>query len=208
MQMNSGPSILIVEDGQSEREALARVLRLEGYRVMAASMPDRAMELIDEPIDLVVSDMRLGKQSAIDLLRAWHSRHPETPFILMTAYGDVDSAVTAMKLGAEDFLSKPVAPRQLLSLIEATLNKYRRRFSAQRPGGDAALENLSHNIFGRSKIMADICDQTLRAAATDSTVLILGESGTGKELIAEAMQAHSPRAGGPFVLVNMAAIPE
>ena len=108
MQMNSGPCILIVEDGQSEREALARVLRLEGYRVMAASMPDRAMELIDEPIDLVVSDLRLGKQSAIDLLRDWHSRHPETPFILMTAYGDVDSAVTAMKLGAEDFLSKPV----------------------------------------------------------------------------------------------------
>lgn len=123
MQTGHAAGILVVEDGQSERKALARVLRLEGYRVFAAPMPEKAMELINEPIDLIVSDLRLGKQNALDLLKLWHNAHPNTPFILMTAYGDVDSAVCAMKLGAEDFLSKPVDPRQLLSLIDSTLKK-------------------------------------------------------------------------------------
>jgi DNA-binding NtrC family response regulator len=124
MQSEHAAGILVVEDGQSEREALARVLRLEGYRVFAAPLPEKAMELINEPIDLIVSDLRLGKQNALDLLKLWRDAHPNTPFILMTAYGDVDSAVRAMKLGAEDFLSKPVDPRQLLSLIDTTLKKH------------------------------------------------------------------------------------
>ncbi|HEX3869857.1 MAG TPA: sigma-54 dependent transcriptional regulator [Pirellulales bacterium] len=206
MQANDSAGILVVEDGQSEREALARVLRLEGYRVLAAPMPDRAMELIKEPIDLVVSDLRLGKQSALDLLKQWRDVRPETPFILMTAYGDVDSAVRAMKLGAEDFLSKPVDPRQLLTLIDTTLKKHRPAASAERE--DSNNRPVFERIIGKSQVMANVCDQALRAAQTDSTILVMGEPGTGKELIAEAIQANSARAGAPFVLVNMAAIPE
>ncbi|HEX4130956.1 MAG TPA: sigma-54 dependent transcriptional regulator [Pirellulales bacterium] len=207
MATAAAPCILVVEDGQSEREALVRVLKLEGYRVVAAGSPERAIEFINEPVDLVVSDLRLGKQSAIDLLKRWQHDRAQTPFILMTAYGDVDSAVTAMKLGAEDFLTKPVEPRQLLGLINMSLKK-RRSTSASPVDAPRGGRPIFDKIIGNSRVMADVCDQAWRAAQTDSTVLILGESGTGKELFAEAIQANSPRADGPFVLVNMAAIPE
>src|SRR5687768_8122738 len=99
------PLILIVEDGPAEREALARVLRLEDYQVLTARNPEHALTMIHQPIALVISDLKMGVRSGIDLLRTWRNRRPETPFIIVTAYGDVESAVTAMKLGACDFLT-------------------------------------------------------------------------------------------------------
>ena len=191
--------ILVVEDERAEREALARVLRLHDYNAVTAVDVADALEWIEKTVDVVVSDLRLGKESGVDLLRFWKDRHSTTPFILVTAYGDVESAVSAMKLGAEDYLTKPVDPEQLLDVLHRCLER-RARTIARRPGFE--------KIVAQSNTMMDIFERTDRAARTESTVLVVGESGTGKELIAEAIHQKSPRNAGPFVTVNITAIPE
>jgi DNA-binding NtrC family response regulator len=149
----------------------------------------------------------MGKASGMDLLRFWKDRRPRTPFIMITAHGEVDSAVEAMKLGAEDYLSKPVNPDELLMLVKKCLESRRK---------DATIEHLQQRldkrlgferIVGQSRAMLDVFENARRAALVDSTVLITGESGTGKELFAEAIHQNSPRKKGPFVTVNMAAVP-
>lgn len=198
--------ILVVEDDVNEREALARVLRLERYLVLTARDPEEALQSIDRPVDLVISDLRMGRETGIDLLRAWRGQRPNTPFILLTAFGTVDTAVSAMKLGAEDFLSKPVDPVQMLDQIRSLLFG---NDPVEQPVMTRINAGLNtKKIVGRSTALVKVCEQTLRAAQTPSTVLILGESGTGKELIAEALHRHSARCNRPFVVVNMAAIPE
>jgi DNA-binding NtrC family response regulator len=204
--MLESPTILVVEDGPAEREALARVLRLEKYDVLTAGNPDEALKHLNQPIDLVLSDLRMGKTNGLDLLRYWKERRPHTPFIMVTAYGDVESAVAAMKLGAKDYLTKPVNPDALLELI--------RRCLAQTAACDRELAVTGakpaalRGVIAASAGMLKVCEQTHRVAPTESTVLILGESGTGKELIAQAIHENSPRCWGPFIVVNMAAIPE
>lgn len=206
--MSKRSLIVVVEDKSSEREALARVLRLEDYEVVTAANCDDANVYLEEPIDLVISDLRLGKKSGIDLLRHWKKHRPRVPFIMVTAYGEVDSAVEAMKLGAEEYLNKPVNPDELLVLVSKCMEARRK---------DETIEHLQQrlderlgfeSIVGNSKVMLEVFDQARRAALVDSTVLVTGESGTGKELIAEAIHQNSPRKEGPFVTVNMAAVPE
>ena len=197
--------ILVVEDGPAEREAMARVLRLEHYEVLTAENPEQALKYLDQPVDLVVSDLRMGKSSGLDLLQYWGNHRPGTPLIIVTAYGDVESAVAAMKLGAIDYLTKPVNPPELLELIQKCLE---RRPPSVRVAAQPNARVGFDRIIGSSPVMLSVFDQTRRVAQTESTVLILGESGTGKELIAEAIHANSPRHHGPFVIVNMAAIPD
>ncbi len=202
--------VLVVEDGISEREALARFLRAEQFDVRTARNPEEALNFINDRVDIVLSDLRMGKQSGIDLLQSWRARHPDTPFVILTAYGEVGSAVQAMKLGANDFLAKPIDPTQLLEAIRDLVSAK----AESEPDADADIDTnrandvLFEGIVGRSKAMQMVFAQTLRAAKTSSTVLILGESGTGKELFAEAIHRHSARRDQPFVVVNMAAIPD
>ncbi len=113
--------ILVVEDGDSEREALARLLRLEQFEVATARSAEDAESHLGRPVDLVVSDLRMAQRTGIDLLRAWRQRHPHTPFVILTAYGEVGTAVEAMKLGANDFLAKPVDPVRLLHVVRDLL---------------------------------------------------------------------------------------
>lgn len=117
--------ILVVEDGKSEREALVRALRAENFDVLSAENPEQAVQHFNEPVDLVISDLRMGARNGIDLLEDWQRHDPSVPFIIMTAYGDVNSAVRAMKLGAVDFLTKPVDPTNLLNLVRACLERRR-----------------------------------------------------------------------------------
>src|SRR5579871_3747246 len=104
---------MVVEDNSSERDALARVLRIEGYEVLTARNPEEALKAIHRAVDLVISDLRLGAKSGIDLLKSWITHQPTTAFIMVTAYGDVQTAVEAMKCGARDYLTKPVDPKRL-----------------------------------------------------------------------------------------------
>ncbi len=199
--------ILVVEDERSERDAMARLLRLEDFDVTTADGPDKALAMLDRAVDLVISDVRMTPTSGLDLLRFWKNKRPDTPFIMVTAYGEVGTAVEAMKLGASDYLTKPINPDELLILIDKCLEGHRK---------DRRIEELSRrlddrlgleNIVGRSKPMRDVFARVRRAARTDSTILVVGESGTGKELIAEAIHQNSRRRNGPFVAVNIAAVP-
>ncbi|MEQ8787266.1 MAG: sigma-54 dependent transcriptional regulator [Pirellulaceae bacterium] len=206
--MSKRAMILVVEDKESEREALARVLRLEDYDVVTAHNPEQAIGQIENAVDLVISDLRMGESSGIDLLRYWSSRRPGTPFIMVTAFGDVESAVEAMKLGAEDYLSKPINPDELLILVKKCIEARRK---------DDTIAHLQERLderFGFERVVGNhrsvlqLFEQARRAAKVDSTVLITGESGTGKELIAAAVHQNSPRRTGSFVTINMAAVPE
>jgi DNA-binding NtrC family response regulator len=206
--MNRKSTVLVVEDQASEREAMARMLRLEQYEVLTAPNPEQALGHLEVPVDLIISDLRMGAHSGVDLLRHWKKRRPSIPFIMVTAHGEVESAVEAMKLGAEDYLNKPVNPDELLILVAKCLEARQKdemiRELRQRLDERFGFEK----IIGNSRPMLQVFDQARRAALADSTVLVTGESGTGKELIAEAIHQNSPRKDGPFVTVNMAAVPE
>jgi DNA-binding NtrC family response regulator len=199
-------TILVVEDNSGERDALSRVLRLDGYDVLTARGPDEAIKSIDRPVDLVISDLRLGNRSGIDLLKLWITRHPSTAFILVTAYGDVQTAVEAMKCGARDYVTKPVDPNRLLELVRRCCVDPRSAVKPKQPKVESG--SAASRLIGNSAAMQRVREQIERAAKTDSTVLILGESGTGKELVAEAIHAGGSRQNEPFVVANMAAIPE
>jgi len=203
--MNSSHRILVVEDQEPERRALERVLRVARYEVVAASSAEEALDWRDQPIDLVISDLRMSGRSGIELLIDWREGRPNTPFILATAFGDIDSAVRAMKLGAADYLTKPVDPSRLLESVRCVLANPIVAPVAPPPASPPP-EGFGP-LVGRSKAMQEVFDRIRRVAPTDSIVLILGESGTGKELVAAAIHRESPRAKGPYVAVNMAAIP-
>lgn len=206
--MAANPVILVVEDQPPEREAMMRLLRTERYDVVGAENPEEAISHLDDDIDLVISDLRMGQTNGVELLRLWKRRRPSTPFVLLTAFGEVGTAVEAMKIGAEDYLSKPVNPDELLILVNKCLESRRKDEKIkllqarldQRLGFD--------KIVGQSKPMLHLFDQARRAALAGSTVLITGESGTGKELFAAALHQNSPRKDEPFIVVNMAAVPD
>jgi DNA-binding NtrC family response regulator len=202
--MTEKPRVLIVEDQEAERNALQRVLRVAQYDVVSAASAEEALEWRDQQIDLVITDLRMSGRTGIELLLQWREARAETPFILTTAFGDIDSAVRAMKLGAADYLPKPVDPTRLLTSVRDVLGK-----SPPAPEIQPAAPRVQGfgPIIGQSRPMVEVFDRIRKAAQTDSIVLILGESGTGKELVAAAIHHESPRASGPYVAVNMAAIP-
>ncbi len=206
--MSTKPTILVVEDKSSEREALVRLLRTEQCDALGAKNPEEALAYLSEPVDLVISDLRMGETSGVELLRLWKKRQPATPFILITAYGDVESAVEAMKLGAEDYINKPVNPDELLMLIAKCLESRRKDERIRELESRLDRRLGFEKIVGNSKAMLTVFDQARRAAIADSTVLITGESGSGKELFAEAIHHNSPWKDGPFVTVNMSAVPD
>jgi DNA-binding NtrC family response regulator len=215
--MSDSHRILVVEDQESERRALERVLRLAQYDVATANSAEEALDWRDQKIDLVISDLRMGGKSGIDLLLDWKAVHPRTPFLLATAFGDVDSAVRCMKLGAYDYLTKPIDPEKLLSIVQTAINDVLATPppaavpAAPPPVVPAYPADFKPTGFGpligSSRSMQEVFERIRRVATTDSIVLILGESGTGKELVAAAIHRESPRASGPYVAVNMAAIP-
>ncbi|MFN9987662.1 MAG: sigma-54-dependent transcriptional regulator, partial [Pirellula sp.] len=201
--MSSSLSILVVEDQSGEREAMSRLLRSEGYRAVTASDQRQARQSLSDPIDLVICDLRLGQDNGMDVLQEWREKRPMVPVILTTAYGDVNSAVAAMKMGASDYLTKPLKPDELLLL----LNRYlpmRNRSPKQIPIDVAGIGQM----IGQSQAMRLVFEQIRKVAESDSIVLITGESGTGKELVAAAIHDHSRRRQNPFVAVNVSALPE
>jgi DNA-binding NtrC family response regulator len=205
--MGSQGRVLVVEDHDGERRALLQFLKSEGFTVFGAESADKDVGYVDENIDVVLSDLHMGDVSGIDLLELWKRRKPDTHFILLTGEERTTVVVEAMKKGAYDYVTKPINPEELSLLIRRaieTLQKdkeidHLRRRLDQKFGLD--------QIIGQSKLMKDVYVKIQRAAPVDSTVLILGESGTGKELVAQALHHNSLRKKGPFVAVNVAAVP-
>src|SRR5256885_9884844 len=166
--MNNASRILVVEDQEPERKALERVLRVARYDVVAAASAEEALDWRDQPIDLVISDLRMSGCSGIELLIHWREARPETPFILATAFGDIDSAVRAMKLGAADYLTKPVDPARLLESVRCVLATAP---AAPTPAPAPPLSSEGFGpLVGRSQAMHEVFDRIRRVAPTDSIV--------------------------------------
>ena len=201
--MTTKPSILIVEDQARERDALARMLRSEGIHAMTAKNEVDALGKVNEKVDAVICDLRLGQDNGVELMQRWKAIRPETPFVIVTAYGEVSSAVEAIKLGAEDYLTKPLNPESLILLMK----RFAQRQPVESHFEPHTIQELTR-MTGRSPQMAEVFERVQKVAHTEGLVLILGESGTGKELVAEAIHKLSRRSQGPFVAVNVAAVPE
>jgi len=203
------PTILIVEDEPKMLRLLNLNLSEEGYATHSASEAETALKILrQEKIDLVLTDLKLPGMGGLEFLQAVKRSNANTPVILMTAYGTVETAVEAMKAGASDYVLKPFSLEEIKLLIRKELDVHRLR-EENRSLREALGQRLDfRNIVGRSAKMQEVLAMVERVAATNSTVLLAGESGVGKDLIAHAIHHHSRRASGPFIKINCTAIPE
>jgi DNA-binding NtrC family response regulator len=203
------PPILLVEDKDSLRAMLRHALEAQGHTVVEArDQPEAVQALQTSRPAIVLSDLRLPDGDGFGVLRAAKEIDPELPVIVMTAFGGIQDAVSAMKEGALDFLAKPVDPDHLLLMVERALAQRRMATENILLKEELASRRGAPQIVGEDARLKQVTVALHRAAATDTTVLLEGESGTGKELFARALHALSPRADGPFVAINCAAIPE
>ncbi len=203
------PPILLVEDKDSLRAMLRHALEAQGHVVIEARDQPEAVEALrgGRP-GLVLSDLRLTEGDGLGVLRAAKEVDPELPVIVMTAYGSIQDAVAAMKNGAMDFLAKPVDPDYLLLMVERAFSQRRLAMENILLREELARRRGAPQIIGDDPRLRQVLAALHRAAGSDATVLLDGESGTGKELFARSLHALSPRADGPFVAINCAAIPE
>jgi DNA-binding NtrC family response regulator len=205
----SAAPILLVEDKESLRTMLRLALEGQGHSVLEArDEPEARQVLARTRPALVVSDLRLPEGDGLGVLRASKELDSELAVIVMTAYGSIQDAVAAMKEGAMDFLAKPVDPDHLLLLVHRAMAQRRLIEENILLKEELAARRGAPQIVGDSPTLKRASNSLHRAAASDATVLLLGESGTGKELFARALHALSPRAEGPFVAINCAAIPD
>ena len=202
-------TILLVDDHKPFRDSLAKILGGEGFRVFPASDGEEALDILrKEFIHLVLTDLKMPKMDGVELLKVAKTIRPEIEVILITGYGTVDTAVTAMKDGAFDYIQKPFKPREILKLVRKAVEKQslvlENRMLQERIKDFQKVEK----IVGRSPAMKNVLEIVAQVAPSSATVLIQGESGTGKEVIAQAIHDLSPRANEPFIKVSCAALPE
>ena len=204
-------SILIVDDEKSLRDFLVIMLEEEGYQVVTSPSAEKAIKLIRENIfDLVLTDIRMGRSNGIDVLDAARKVLPDTPVVIMTAYASAsaETAVTAMKKGAYDYISKPFKIEDIQLIVKNALEK--KKLTEENRFLKTALNDRFQlaNIIGKSGPIQKIFYLVDKVAQSSATVLITGESGTGKELIAKAIHFNGSRKNYPFVSINCGAMPE
>ena len=207
--MNDSIRILVVDDEASQRELVSGYLKKQGYQVLAAGGGEQALEIFRrEPMELILTDQRMPDLSGLELLKAVRSINPEIQVIVMTAYGNVETAVEAMRDGAADYLTKPLNLDELRQKIQRIVERRRLYDENRALREELKARHRIEGIIGDSGRMVEVISLVHRVAASEATVLIRGESGTGKELIAKAIHYASPRATRPLVRVNCAALPE
>ena len=201
--------ILIVDDEENLVALFKRILQKEGYEVQCASSGEEALEKLEtEWFDLVITDLKMPGMDGMELLSKTKAVNPTMPFIMLTAFGTVHSAVAAMKEGAYDYLVKPVDNEEFTLVVKKTMELHRLQREVERLRNQLELDLDFQHIVGHSKGMRAVFRLTRMVARSNATILIQGESGTGKELIARALHQHSQRTEGPFVAINCASVPE
>jgi DNA-binding NtrC family response regulator len=199
--------ILVVEDEEKLRRVLELQLTSAGFEVDKVACAQEGLKLVDRA-DLVLTDLRLPSIDGLEFLSLIRRQNTQTPVIIMTAFGNVETAVEAMKAGATDFLVKPFSLDHLMQVVQKALEVRALRDENRRLKEQLGRRYEFDNIIGRSPAMQEIFATIERVAPTRATVLLAGESGVGKDLIARAIHFHSPRRDRPLVKINCSAIPE
>jgi two-component system response regulator PilR (NtrC family) len=201
--------VLVVDDEPAIRQVLQIALKREGYEVVTVSGYRPALEVLttsQQPFPVVLTDLSMPDGSGFDVIAAAKRRDPASEVILITAHSTVENAITAMRGGAYDFVTKPFQPAELVALVQKAFEKH--DLSAENVRLRARVERTHGDVLGRSAAMRAVMELVDRIAATKTTVLITGESGTGKERVARAIHERSDRRAGPFMVVNCGALPE
>ncbi len=202
------PSVLIVDDEKHTREGLKQALA-ENYDVSLAASADEAFNLMDaQPFDVILTDLRMPGKSGLKVIDRALALPSKPAVLMMTAYGNIDTAVDAMRRGAVDFLTKPVNIERLDVLIRRALKEKSLEVEVKQLHERLDEKFDLEGIIGESPLLKDVIERVKKVAQSKATILIEGESGTGKELIAQAIHQSSPRAHGPFVAVHCAALSE
>lgn len=204
-----GKRVLVVDDEENLRRVTQLKLQQAGYEATTASDGAQALELLARhPQDLIITDLKMPGMSGMDLLRRVKEDYPEVIVIVVTAFGTIESAVEAMRLGAHDYIIKPVNADALKLVVSRALEHHRLREEVKNLRSMVDSKYGFENIVGKSKALLATLDNASRAAQSDATVLIRGETGTGKELLAKAIHFNSSRRDRPFIVINCGAIPK
>ena len=207
--MQSKPHILIVEDEPAMGALAKRELERRGFRAMHVLSAEEALAAVDEhDFDTIVSDVRMGGMSGLELCPRLVAKRPDVPVILVTAFGDLDMAIAAIRAGAHDFLPKPFEMAELALRVQRATELHFLRDEVRRLRAGVASAVHFDDMVGESPGMRRVFGLVERMAATDAPLLVSGETGTGKELVARAVHARSQRSKGAFIAINCAALPE
>ena len=200
--------VLIIEDERITRITLANLLKKEGYEVDSVSDGDKGLrKVVTGAFDVIITDLRLPGKGGIDILKAAKETNENCVVIVITAYASVETAVSALKLGAYDYITKPLSPEKFISLMNNVHDFFMVRDENKKL--KKRLERMENkSVIGSSPPMRKLLETVRNVAGHDYTVLIQGESGTGKEVIARTLHQHSDRRDQPFIAINCAAIPE
>ncbi len=201
--------VLVVDDQRNMRATTAMLLRAEGYQVGEAGTGEEALALLGQgPVDVLLTDLKMEPMDGLTLLRKGLEAAPGLQVIVMTAYGSIETAVEAMRLGAYDYVTKPFKDGELVHRVQKAFERTKLLSAVTMFAGEFNSRHGLNALVGRSPAMKELTNRIVRVAQSDATVLIQGESGTGKELVARALHAQSRRRERPFVPVNCAAINE
>jgi len=202
-------SILIVDDEDAQRSILKGYLEKKGYKIYSASSGTEGIKIVqDNLIDIVLSDYKMPDKTGLEVLESVKKINPEVSFVILTAYGTIENAVKAMRLGAFDYISKPVDLDELDLMIERIIENKNLKSEIQLLKNQLQSKFKIDSFISHSPKMEEILSFAARAADSKATVLITGESGTGKEVLAKSIHYVSPRKDKPFIAVNIPALPE
>lgn len=205
--MLPGRRVLIVEDHQESRESLASVLRKSGFEVLQASGQRAALPLLkDHPVDAIITELKLADGDGFNLLTHLRQNGLEQPVIFVTAFGTMNSAIQAMKMGAADFLTKPVSVKDIKDALDGALKKWSAELRREISEPSSWALQPQSVVIGVSPAMRELFSLLERVAPYDSNILLCGESGSGKEVIAREIHRLSPRKNSPFVPINCASL--
>ncbi|HOX31793.1 MAG TPA: sigma-54 dependent transcriptional regulator [Spirochaetales bacterium] len=202
-------TILVADDEKNIREGLAEALALDGYATIAAADGDEALRAVESGgVDLVITDLKMPKLSGEQVLKSIVGRYPGLPVIVLTGHGTIEDAVSAMRSGAFDFMTKPVNLDHLSLLAKRALQSRELERKNRELEAEVAAQRRESSMIGKSPEIKKVLELARRVAPTKASVLVTGESGVGKELVADAIHALSPRSAGPLVKVHCAALAE